>query len=161
MTEPERIELRRSATPIEPVRKERRLALAPPAAFRLFTADMGSWWPLATHSIAGDDAIGVRFEEREGGQVVELTGAGVEYPWADVLAWDPPNLVVLSWHPTVEVVAASIIEVRFEIDGDGCRMHLEHRDWEAFGEGLGNELRVRYDPGWDLVLAPFEARAAG
>ena len=140
------------------MRKERRLALPVEEAFRLFTAEMGTWWPLATHSIAGHEASGVRFEERLGGQVVELAGEQ-EYPWAEVAAWEPPALVVLTWHPTVEVVAATTIEVRFESAPGGSRLRLEHRDWEAFGEGLGNELRAGYEPGWDAALAPFEARA--
>ena len=161
MTEPEPIEPQRSNTPIEPVRKERRLALSVEETFRLFTAGMGTWWPLATHSIGGDQATDVRFEERLGGQVVEIDTYGTEYPWADVLTWEPPRRVVLSWHPVVEVVAASTIEVRFEATGGGTVLRLEHRDWEAFGEGLGNELRAGYEPGWDVVLAPFEARAAG
>lgn len=159
MTELERIELEWSPTPIEPVHKERHLAIPVEAAFRLFTAEMGTWWPLATHSIAGDEASGVRFEERLGGRIVELAGER-EYPWAEVVAWEPPARVVLSWHPTVEVVAATTIEVRFEPVPGGTVLYLEHRDWEAFGERLGNELRAGYEPGWDVVLAPFEARAA-
>ena len=160
MTEPGRIEIERSRTPIEPVRKERRLTVSVEEAFQLFTSGMGRWWPLATHSIAGDQATDVRFDERVGGQVVELTSGGEEHPWAEVLAWEPPHLVLLSWHPTVEVVAASTVEVRFESVPGGTVLRLEHRDWEAFGEGLGNELRAGYDPGWDVVLAPFEASAA-
>ena len=159
MTESGRVEPVRSTTPIEPVRKERRLAISLEEAFRLFTAGMGTWWPLATHSIAGDEASGVRFEEWLGGQVVELAGEQ-EYPWAEIAAWEPPARVVLTWHPTVEVVAATTIEVRFEPVPGGTMLLLEHRDWEAFGEGLGNELRAGYEPGWDVVLAPFEARAA-
>ena len=160
MSEPERIELERSPSPIEPVRKDRRLAITREAAFRLFTDHMGTWWPLSTHSIGGAQAAGVRFESRVGGQVVELTTAGEEHPWADVLVWEPPVRLVLSWHPTVEVVAATIIEVSFEPTDEGCLLHLEHRDWEAFGEDLGHELRAGYEPGWDVVLAPFETRAA-
>ena len=160
-TEHERIRPTRSTTPIEAVRKERRLALPPADAFALFTGGMGSWWPLASHSIAGDDAIDVRFEAREGGQVVELTRDGREYPWADVLAWEPPARLVLAWHPTEEVVAASVIEVHFEAIDGGTLMRLEHREWESFGEGLGRQLRDGYEPGWDVVLAPFEARASG
>ena len=152
--------MRRSETPIEPVRKERRLALTPADAFRLFTAGMGEWWPLATHSIGAEQARDVRFEERLGGRVLEITADGTEYAWADVLTWDPPERVVLSWHPTVELLAASTIDVRFAAaEAGGTLMRLEHRDWEEFGEQLGAELRAGYEPGWDVVLAPFEERA--
>jgi len=151
--------MRRSETPIEPVRKERRLALGPDEAFALFTAGMGTWWPLATHSIGSDDATGVRFEEGVGGRVMEIATDGREHAWADVLTWDPPYRVVLSWHPTPEPVAASTLDVRFETAAEGCLLRLEHRDWEEFGGQLGAELRAGYDSGWDLVLRPFETRA--
>ena len=160
MSDSDRIEPQRSAKPIEPVRKERHLSIPAEEAFRLFTDRMGAWWPLSSHSIAGAAAADVRFEGRAGGQVWELATDGAEYAWADVLVWEPPVRVVLSWHPVVEVVASTTIEVRFEPVPDGCVLHLVHRDWEAFGEGLGSELRAGYEPGWDVVLAPFEARAA-
>ncbi len=76
-----------------------------------------------------------------------------------MLTWEPPTRVVLSWHPTVQLVATTTIEVCFESLERGCRLELEHRDWEAFGAEMGAELRAGYDPGWDVVLAPFEARA--
>lgn len=160
MTDPERIQPTRSSRPIAPVHKERRLALPPEAAFRLFTDRMGSWWPLASHSIGGAQAADVRFEGRPGGQVIELTTSGDEYPWADVLEWQPPKRVVLSWHPTIEVVAATVIEVTFEPSDGGTVLHLEHREWESYGEGLGTELRNGYEPGWDVVLAALEAQSA-
>lgn len=147
-------------TVIEPVRKERRLTLHAGEAFRLFTRDMGRWWPLASHSISGDRTTSVRFEERVGGRVVELVADGSEHPWADVLVWEPPGRLVLSWHPTVELRAATILEVTFEDTPEGCWMRLEHSDWEAFGAQLGAELRAGYEPGWDVVLAPYEALAS-
>jgi len=152
------IRMRRSETTIEPVHKERRLDLGPDEAFELFTHGMATWWPLETHSIGGKDAVGIRFEGHVGGRVAEITADGTEYDWADVLTWDPPYRVVLAWHPTVEVVAASTIDVRFEPTATGTLLRLEHRDWEEFGAQLGAELRAGYDPGWDIVLAPLEAR---
>jgi hypothetical protein len=152
--------MRRSETPIEPVRKERRLALPVDEAFELFTHGMATWWPLETHSIAGHDAVGIRFEGHVGGRVVEITADGTEHEWADVVTWDPPARLVLAWHPTVDLVAASTIDARFETEAGGTRLKLEHRDWEEFGKQLGTELRDGYEPGWDVVLAPFEARAA-
>jgi uncharacterized protein YndB with AHSA1/START domain len=151
--------MRPPETPIEPVRKERRLTLPADEAFRLFTVGMGRWWPLASHSIAGDHATGVRFEGRVGGRVVELTADGSEHPWADVLAWEPPCRLVLAWHPSVGLTAATILEVSFEDTPEGCRLLLQHSDWEALGAQLGAELRAGYEPGWDVVLAPYEALA--
>ena len=144
--------MRRSESPIEPVRKSCEVALAPEAAFELFTTRMGEWWPLGSHSIAQVDATGVRFEGRVGGRVVELTRDGAEQSWADVIAWDPPHRFVLAWHPNLEPTAASTLEVRFVAAGDGTRLDLEHRGWEEFGADEGRQLRDGYDPGWDHVL---------
>lgn len=151
--------MRLSPTAIEPVTKTRPVPLAPDAAFELFTRRISEWWPLATHSISEDTTATVRFEGRVGGRVVEVTPDGAECSWADVLAWDPPHRFVLAWHPNPEPEAASILEVRFQPDGDGALVTLVHRGWEEFGADQGAELRGGYDQGWELVLAPFEEAA--
>ncbi len=144
--------MRKSIEPVPPVVKVREVDLAIDDAFDLFTTGMGGWWPLATHSIAGERAADVRFEPRVGGRVVEIAEDGIEHEWADVIAWDPPQRFVVAWHPTPEPVASSILEVRFESTDGGCRLHLEHRGWEEFGLEAGTEARNGYDPGWDNVL---------
>jgi hypothetical protein len=45
-------------------------------------------------------------------------------------------------------------------EGDGTRVELEHRGWEAYGDGAG-ESSSSYGKGWDLVLKPFIAAASG
>jgi len=153
--------MRLSDDPIEPVRKTRTVPLDPPAAFDLFTTRMETWWPLPTHSIAGHDAIGVRFEGCVGGRVVELTRDGTEHSWADVVAWDPPYRFVVAWHPSVAPDAASILEVRFRpASGGGTELSLEHRGWEELGGEHGKAARARYQSGWDAVLQPFERSAS-
>ncbi len=153
--------MRLSDSPIKPVRKTRVVPLNPDEAFDLFTTRMGSWWPLATHSIAEHNAIGIRFEERIGGRVVELTEDGSEYSWADVIAWDPPHRLVLAWHPSAEPEVATILEVRFSPAPDGgTQLDLEHRGWEELGAEQGNGVRAGYQSGWDLALEPFEKTSA-
>lgn len=146
-------------TMIAPIIKVRTVALTVERTFELFTRRMAEWWPLASHSIAGADVAALRFEERVGGRVVEVAKDGSETSWAEVLAWNPPERFVLSWHPTAEPLAASALEVRFKPTGDGgTELTLEHRGWEEFGID-GEKLRARYDPGWDFVLRPFEEAA--
>lgn len=94
---------------IDPVVKRRIVSLRPDAAFDLFTRRLGQWWPTATHSIAADEdgedhVVQVCFETAVGRRVVEVTADGIEHSWADVMAWDPPRRIVLSWHPTVAPV---------------------------------------------------------
>lgn len=144
---------------IEPVHKERVVHLPVDRAFELFTERMGTWWPLTSHSIARADAVTVRFEGWVGGGVIEVASDGTEWSWADVLAWDPPHRFAVAWHPSAAPEAASILDVRFEPDGDGTRVVLEHRGWEEFGAAEGARLRAQYDPGWDAVLTRYEAAA--
>lgn len=147
--------MRKTDEQITPVRKTTSLSLAPNRAFELFARRMGEWWPLPTHSITAERSAGVRFEEQVGGRVVELVDDGTEHAWADVLAWDPPHRLVLAWHPVAVPIAASILEVRFDPSGSGSRVSLEHRGWDEFGIDEGTSMREQYDPGWDMVLAPF------
>ncbi|MDA0335556.1 MAG: SRPBCC domain-containing protein [bacterium] len=147
--------MRVSPLPIAPILKQRCVPLVSHDAFELFTACMGEWWPLATHSIGGTHVTGVRFEACVGGRVLEVHGDGAEHVWADVIAWDPPERFVLAWHPNLTPEAASILEVRFREVADGTVVNLEHRGWEEFGAQVGGVLRAGYDPGWDVVLAPF------
>ncbi len=150
--------MRRIAERIEPIRKQCELPLAVEEAFDLFTARLDSWWPLGSHSIAGAEVERVRFEPFVGGRVVEVASGGTEHSWADVLAWDPPHRFALSWHPTVDAIAASIVEVTFTPTSRGSLLTLEHGWWEEFGDD-GHALRAQYDPGWDMVLAPLEQAA--
>jgi uncharacterized protein YndB with AHSA1/START domain len=145
-----------------PVIKVRRVPLPPDEAFRLFTVGMSTWWPLDSHSIGANEGQvpqSVRFEGHVGGRVVELGADGTECSWAEVMVWQPPSRLVLSWHPTRQPVASTVLEVTFTADEGGCEMRLEHRGWDEFGDGAG-DLREGYDTGWDIVLAPFGLNAA-
>ncbi len=153
--------MRLATTAIEPVRKQRTVPLTRPAAFELFTVRMGTWWPLASHSLSENQNSTVRFEEHVGGRVVEVTTDGDEYPWADVIAWDPPHRFVLAWHPSSQPVAATILEVRFgPTPGGGTTIDLIHRGWEELGDESGPTVRDDYSSGWDHVLAPFTSAAS-
>jgi DNA-binding transcriptional ArsR family regulator len=145
-----------------PIVKTCTVPLAPADAFELFTARLPEWWPTASHSISADlghpGVRDIRFEERVGGRVIETAGDGAEYAWADVLAWEPPRRVVLSWHPTPTPTAASRVEVRFRAVPLGTEVELTHTGWEEFGDRAA-ELRANYDSGWDPVLLRFATRA--
>ena len=61
---------------LQPIRRSVTVSCPPERAFRLFTEEIGSWWPVETHSRAVDD-VGdeglkverVEFQARVGGQV--------------------------------------------------------------------------------------------
>ena len=59
------------------------------AAFRLFTERMGSWWPLATHSVFHAEAVAVTIEPVVGGRVYEATADGRTSDWGTITEWQP------------------------------------------------------------------------
>src|SRR5262245_45815862 len=141
-----------SATALEPIRKTIAVARPVEDAFETFTAEMGTWWPLLSHSVGGEDAETVEVEGRAGGQVVEHIRGGRTAVWADVLVWEPPHRVVLSWYPGRGPAEATEVEVSFQADGDRTRVVLEHRGWERITAERAAAARPSYRTGWDLVL---------
>jgi uncharacterized protein YndB with AHSA1/START domain len=139
---------------IEAVRKTVMVDCAVEEAFRVFTAEAQSWWPTDGHSIYGDEVREIVFEEREGGEVFEISSTGEKGHWATVLSWEPPNRLVLAWNILEREPIATEVEVRFLADGDGTRVELEHRGWQALTEAAA-EKRGSYDTGWDHVLGVY------
>jgi len=141
---------------IEVVRKVVTVDCAVEEAFRVFTEDAMSWWPVATHSIH-ETVREIVFEPGEGGEVYEVSAAGEKGHWATVTGWDPPARLVLAWNILERPGEQTEVEVRFTPEGDGTRIELEHRGWEALAEAAA-EKRADYDTGWGHVLGRYEAR---
>ena len=141
---------------IEVVRKVVTVDCAVEEAFRVFTEDAMSWWPVATHSIH-ETVREIVFEPRKGGEVYEVSTAGEKGHWAMVTGWDPPARLVLAWNILERPGEQTEVEVRFTPEGDGTRVELEHRGWEAVAEAAV-EKRADYDTGWGHVLGRYEAR---
>ena len=131
-------------------------------AFRVFTDDIGSWWT-PEHHILQADLKEMVFEPRVGGHIIDLGIDGSECRWSRVIAYEPPNRIVFSWDIDLQwqietdPARTSEVEVRFTPEGQGTRVELEHRGWEALAEGAA-EKRADYDTGWGHVLGRFEAR---
>jgi uncharacterized protein YndB with AHSA1/START domain len=136
-------------------------------AFEVFTGRMAAWWPLATHHIGEQDAETAVMEPRAGGRWFERAADGTECEWGRVLAWEPPNRVVLAWHlnghwqydPDEE--HSSEIDVRFTADGPGRTLvELEHRALERHGADAETiREAVSSDGGWNGLLALFKEEA--
>jgi uncharacterized protein YndB with AHSA1/START domain len=151
-------------TTIEPLRSSVTVRRSPADAFRLFTTDMGTWWPLDLHSLAVDTYEGrvrvesLEFEEREGGRIVERMSDGTEGTWGTVLVWDPPSRVVLAWKPNTDDRPPTELEVRFTSDAGGTLVELEHRGWERLGD-IAERARAEYGQGWGGVLSLYASAA--
>jgi uncharacterized protein YndB with AHSA1/START domain len=144
----------RIETYIAPVRKSVRVARDAAGAFDLFTAGIHRWWPLGQYSISQARARSCVVEGRVGGELYEVRDDGERCPWGRVLVWDPPRRLVMTWHPGRAPGDAQEIEVRFSPAGDGTLVELEHRNWQALGEGAA-QVRDRYDGGWNEVIGTY------
>ena len=141
---------------IEVVRKTVTVDCAVEEAFRIFTADAKSWWPVESHSIH-QTVSDIVFEDRVGGEVYEVSEAGEKGHWATVLEWEPPGRLVLAWNILEAEASPTEVEIRFLPEGEGTRVEVEHRGWERL-VGDAVEKRESYDTGWDFVLGKYAAR---
>jgi uncharacterized protein YndB with AHSA1/START domain len=151
---------------IEPIRRHVSVRCDPATAFRVFTAEMDTWWPLHIHSRATQEreADGVKaerlvVEERVGGRIYEVMSDGLEADWGTILIWEPPERIVIAWQPNGGPPNPTELELRFAVEGEGTRVDLEHRGWERLGPE-GGEARENYAQGWPLTFDRLFAEAA-
>ena len=149
---------------IDPIQASVSVRRTPEDAFRIFTRDMGTWWPLDVHSIAVDELDGrvkaesIVCEGREGGRIYEVMSDGAEGTWATILTWDPPHRVVLAWKPNLSHGPATELEVTFAPEEGGTRVELTHRGWERLGD-VALRARESYGEGWRPVLERYASIA--
>lgn len=131
-------------------------------AFKVFTEDFGAFKPREHNMLAVPIAETV-FEPRAGGRLFDRGVDGSECQWARVLAYEPPDRVVISWdiNPRwrieTDLEKTSEVEIRFIAEGpDRTRVELEHRHldrhldgWEALREGVDSS------DGWPLYLRRY------
>jgi uncharacterized protein YndB with AHSA1/START domain len=124
-------------------------------AFRVYTEELGRWWPFArTHSVGKEDVETVILEGREGGRFYERTKSGDEHVWGTVVVWDPPNRILHTWHPGRGEETSQMVEMTFTPVADGTRVELVHTGWERLGDRM-REAVASYDTGWDKVLGEY------
>jgi uncharacterized protein YndB with AHSA1/START domain len=131
-------------------------------AFSVFTEDFGSFKP-PEHNMLSVEIAETVFEPHAGGRVYDRGADGSECSWARVLAYEPPDRVLISWdiNPRWQIETdlekTSEVEVRFIAEGsERTRVELEHRNldrhgdgWEAVREGVDGPA------GWPLYLQRF------
>jgi uncharacterized protein YndB with AHSA1/START domain len=136
------------------IRKTVTVGVPVETAFRVFTAELGTWWPLASKSVSQEEAETVVVEPAVGGRVYERARGGEEHPWGEVLAWEPPARFAFSWHPGRAAETAQEVDLRFTAVEQGTRVELEHRGWEQL-VGPGGEIPEHFETGWDEALASY------
>lgn len=131
-------------------------------AFKVFTEDFGSFKP-PEHSLLAVPIAETVFEPRVGGYLYDRGTDGSECRWARVLAYEPPNRVLLSWDisPRWQIETdpdkTSEWEVRFTaVSANRTRVDLEHRNLERHGEGWESVRDgVAGDRGWPRYIERF------
>jgi uncharacterized protein YndB with AHSA1/START domain len=135
--------------------------------FEAFVRLIGSWWPVEKLSNGGARVQDVTVEQRLGGRVYETWDDGTTVDWGEVMAWEPPGRLVMSWSNTP---APTEVELTFTALGPGLtRVAVEHRGWEHLtAEQLGEDcaepggyLAGSYSRGWQLVLELFAGSLGG
>jgi uncharacterized protein YndB with AHSA1/START domain len=136
-------------------------------AFKVFTEEMGTWWPPDHHILRAPLAEMV-FEPRAGGHIYDRGTDGSECRWATVLAYEPPERLVFTWNIGLDWQLeddpdrVSEIEVRFSAEGPSrTRVELEHRHIARHGDGWQAMRDTVGSPnGWLIGLQRFAERAA-
>ena len=131
-------------------------------AFAVFTDGIDSWWPRA-HTIGEAELKQMVLEPKVGGRAYGIGVDGSESDWGRVLAFDPPNRIVVSWDITLQWkreldhAKTSEFEVRFIPEGpDRTRVELEHRHLDRHGDGWeGLRDGVAAPDGWPLYLQRY------
>jgi uncharacterized protein YndB with AHSA1/START domain len=142
---------------IEAVVKVITVACTPNEAFHYFTADFGMWWPVGTHSVVAhasafkNKPATVIFEPGAGGKIFEQALGGEEYMWGRVLEWQPPALLLFSFHPGRDEEEAQTVEVTFSAVPEGTRIVLTHSGWEKMSINA-QQTRDSYNQGWEGVF---------
>ena len=134
-------------------------------AFKVFTEQFGTWWP-REYSIGAVAPADFVVELRAGGRWYEVGVDGSECDCGRVLAYEPPERVVIAWHLNgnwqYDPDHASEVEVRFVAEGPhSTRVELEHRHFERHGDGApGLHGAVSDTSGWAYCLDSYAKAVA-
>lgn len=132
-------------------------------AFKVFTEGFDTWWP-RSHHIGKKPLQKAVIEPRVGGRCFGREADGTECQWGTVLAWEPPNRLVIAWHigPSFQTTdlnpaASSEVEIKFKAEAGGMtRVDLEHRHLERHGADFEKlHTAVAGPGGWSGLLHMF------
>jgi uncharacterized protein YndB with AHSA1/START domain len=149
------------------VRKSIVVSATPEQAFKVFTEQLGTWWP-REYSIGAVDMADFVVEPMVGGRWYEVGVDGSECDTGRVAVYEPPDRIVLAWHLNgnwqfdPDPDHASEVEVRFIPDGAGrTRVELEHRYFERHGSDAPFvRTAVESTGGWGHCMAAYVAQLA-
>ncbi len=132
-------------------------------AYRLFTVEMGSWWPLDTRSISihstGIPAKALETDPVAGGAIIEIASDDTRHVWGNFTDCDEPNSVALDFHMGQPMDQATHLVVSFFAPHPQQTMvKLVHGGWDCYGP-IAPMMRDGYDKGWNEIFSFHFARA--
>jgi uncharacterized protein YndB with AHSA1/START domain len=128
-------------------------------AFEVFTRDFDRIKP-REHNLLGEEIAETVLEPRAGGRLYDRGVDGGTCDWGRVLAFDPPQRLVLAWDISpqwqleTDPDRTSEVEVTFTaLDAGRTRVDLEHRHLDRHGDGWqGLRGALDAEGGWPLYL---------
>jgi uncharacterized protein YndB with AHSA1/START domain len=148
-----------------PVRRSIEVAAPQAKAFDVFTRKTTAWWP-KSHHVGKTPLVEAIIEPKVNGRWFERGADNSECQWGYVIAWEPPQRLVLAWQLNAKFEfdphLVTEVEIRFTaLALDRTRVDLEHRLLERFGEAASTvRHRIGSDGGWTAILRSFGATAA-
>jgi hypothetical protein len=131
------------------------LALAPVQAFELFTTQISAWWPPDRRHLNDPNS---QLFLRASGRFFERAGNGTELDLGRVRLWDPPRRIVLDFYVGTDAAHPTEVDIRFEAEGDGTRVSVNHRPREDSVE-LWDKRAAIFARSWEAVLSALRAAA--
>ncbi|MCB9764206.1 MAG: SRPBCC domain-containing protein [Alphaproteobacteria bacterium] len=129
------------------------LQVPPERAFELFTRRISAWWP-PDRRHTGDPASTLTLEPT--GRFWERGGDGHEVELGRVVAWTPPERLVLDFYPGTGPMQPTRVVVTFQPEAGGTRVRVVHTPG-ACDPALWEGRVALFRGGWDKVLAGISA----
>jgi uncharacterized protein YndB with AHSA1/START domain len=147
---------------IAPIVRRTHVRAPPERAFRLFTERMLDWWP-ARMTLGESPPVAIRIEPHAGGAWYQEDAAGHRIRWGSVLAWEPPNRLLLAWQLNAAFRYDPDLVTELELTfaaapAGGTDVTLEHRNLERLGVDaarVADQLRN----GWPTLVELFTSFA--
>ena len=143
---------------IAPIVQSVTVSLPPQKAFDVFATQMGRWWKPGM-TVGAKPHAEIVIEPVPGGRWFERDADGAETDWGIVIAWDPPQRLLLGWQLDAtfkrDPELLTEVEISFDAQPDGStRVTLEHRNLERFGPSA-EKIAASLAGGWPGLMQLF------
>lgn len=124
--------------------------------FEAWTREVHLWWPQG-HRPCGDAQSTLSMEHHKGGRFFARTTDGVEFEMGEVLVWEPPERLEMSWFLGSNPDLPSRVTCTFTaLDSQRTQLHIVHRGPEHLG-ALWLERVDKFEASWIHVTRAFKA----